>query len=136
MKVVFYKPVFKYIISCFFIIIFYSATSANAAECKIDTWKVYPSNPNTTTHWSVLKGASCRSTDRGRNLNNFVVSMRPTHGIAGVNNSIADHGFGYASSGGYVGHDHFQITGLFHPTYQTDPIPAVIDVEVDVVDHM
>jgi hypothetical protein len=84
----------------------------------------------------LVQGKACKNKVRGRDdLDSFVVSRQPSHGRAGVNNSIAEHGFGYAA-GQENGHDSFQITGQYHVTYQKEPITATFNVEVEIVDHL
>ena len=111
-------------------------TSTAHAECTRDRLKIYPSQTTATTHWVVNKNEACGvifNFQGKAGLTNFMITARPAHGGAGGINGIADHGFGYRPASGYVGQDHFQVSGDNYNGSADLTQKILIDVDVDVV---
>ena len=77
---------------------------------------------------------SCNGRAIPTHIGAFVVTKRPSHGIAGVNSSLGSPGFAYKPSQNFVGKDHFELnvdvsgdaaSGIKHP--------MKINVDVNVI---
>jgi hypothetical protein len=116
-----------------------SAQSAQA-KCRRDAFRFFTSTESVSTNWRVEKNSECSThlTSTGKMVvENIVLAERPAHGIAGVNNTLGDHGFAYKSAPNFTGTDHFKIT---LDKYESDNVDfkskLTIDVDVDVVDKL
>ena len=67
-------------------------------------------------------------------MDNLILSQKPLHGTAGVNNSIGDHGYAYRPDINFVGSDHFQVMFDHHFSWSDTPEKAVVDVEINVTE--
>jgi hypothetical protein len=109
--------------------------TVGSKECQRPRWSISSQSPQVQIEWKVLRGEPCASHVTG-SLHNFSISASPKHGFAAVNNSLANHGFGYKPSAGYLGSDNFEIKGEIPVSWQPDPVEATISVHVEVVDHL
>ena len=68
-------------------------------------------------------------------ITNVAITRRPSHGIAGANQGIVDHGFAYTPSPGFVGKDEFVVTVDSKGTVQngTANIHGKVEIDVSVV---
>jgi hypothetical protein len=116
------------------------ATQPAHARCKRTRWTFGAGASGVQTNWTIPADSQCRQTIRGGNgalgyLDNLRISQQAAHGLAGVNNSIADHGLAYKPNANFVGGDHFQVTADRHYNWKTTPEAATIDVNIQVVER-
>jgi hypothetical protein len=115
------------------------ATQPAMADCKTTPWNLGASLTGVTTTWTLAINQPCKQrvgtgSRRHGYLDNLRISQQAAHGLAGVSNSIADHGLAYKPNANFAGRDHFQVTVDHHYSWQTTSDPATIDVDIQVVE--
>jgi len=117
--------------------VLFFGVSAQAA-CNTTAWMTTAVSPTAKTDWKIAKGTNCRQTIRlgAAGSGNLRITVRPTHGAAGVSNSMADPGFAYQASGGFLGNDHFQVQWERTAPWTTTPLTYTLDINVDVVEKL
>jgi hypothetical protein len=113
---------------------------AALARCKRTDWNFGGGVSAVTTRWTLSMNAACHQrvglgSKRFGYLDSLRVSQQASHGLAGVNNSITDHGFAYQPSNNFVGVDHFQVKAERHDSWNNEPEPVTIDVNIQIVDR-
>jgi opacity protein-like surface antigen len=108
------------------------------ADCNRTAWNLGAGASGVQTSWTLTTDSQCQQTIRGGNgplgyLDNLRISQQAAHGLAGVSNSIADHGIAYKPNARYVGGDHFQVTADRHYDWKATTELATIDVNIQVV---